>query len=103
MKDVIFASTMSGRNVGLKGIDLVRGPTIATIPVRVQLDPNVPVAVFLQKVQKEAVKVMPYEHHGLQNIQKISEDAQNACEARSLLVLQPAEYSQSHQTHTGYR
>ncbi|PYH49275.1 acetyl-CoA synthetase-like protein [Aspergillus saccharolyticus JOP 1030-1] len=97
MKDVVFASTMSGRNVGLKGIDCVRGPTIATIPVRVQLDPNVTVAGFLQKVQEEAVKVMPYEHHGLQNIQRVSDDAQHACEARSLLVLQPAEYSQSHQ------
>ncbi|PYH86696.1 acetyl-CoA synthetase-like protein [Aspergillus uvarum CBS 121591] len=98
LKDIVFASTMSGRNVELTGIDSVRGPTIATIPVRVRLDPNVTVADFLHTVQEETITMMPYEHHGLQNIQKVSDDAQNACAARSLLVVQPVEYSQGHQT-----
>ncbi|PWY82054.1 acetyl-CoA synthetase-like protein [Aspergillus heteromorphus CBS 117.55] len=97
-KDIVFASTMSGRNVGLKDIDSVRGPTITTIPVRVRLDLSVTVAEFLQTVQEEAVTMMPYEHYGLQNIQKVSDDAQNSCEARSLLVVQPVGYGQGHQT-----
>jgi amino acid adenylation domain-containing protein len=98
LKDVVFASTMSGRNVGLKDIDFVRGPTIATIPVRIPLDPNVTISEFLHRVQEMAVRVMPYEHYGLQNIQRVSEDAQHACEARSLLVVQPVDYLQSYQT-----
>lgn len=98
MQDVVFASTMSGRNTGIEGIESVRGPTIATVPVRVQLDQESTIAAVLQKVQDGAAEAMAYEQYGLQNIQQVNGDAQIACEARSLLVLQPAEMSQNDQS-----
>jgi hypothetical protein len=56
---------MSGRNVDLDGIDTVRGPTIATIPVRIRLDRGLTPLEYLKRVQDEGVAVMPHEQYGL--------------------------------------
>ncbi len=45
--DVIFGVTQFGRDVDLADADLINGPTIATVPVRVRVDAETPVSAFL--------------------------------------------------------
>ncbi|KAJ4315639.1 hypothetical protein N0V94_005836 [Neodidymelliopsis sp. IMI 364377] len=89
VKDVVFGTTVSGRNAPVDGILSILGPTIATIPVRIQIDPDQTILGFLQKVHDEAIESVPFEHFGIQNIKKVSKDAQASCDFQSLLVIQP--------------
>lgn len=88
-KDVCFGSTVSGRNAPCAGLAEMAGPAIATVPVRVIMDKQQPVAEFLQQIQDQATATTPYEQFGLQNIARLSPDAKSACEFSSLLVVQP--------------
>lgn len=91
--DVVFAQTLSGRNVSMSGIEEIMGPTIATVPVRVRLPPKhsgVTVRSFLEKLQAHALDSMQYEQVGLQRIRELSIDARNAVDNISnLFVIQP--------------
>ena len=90
LDDVCFAMTVSGRQAPVPGLDNMAGPTIATVPVRVRLNPNQSVADFLQGIQAQASNMAVYEQYGLQNISKISPDAREACDFTNLIVIQPA-------------
>ncbi|RHZ69034.1 hypothetical protein CDV55_100668 [Aspergillus turcosus] len=93
--DVVFMSTVSGRNAPLRGIETVMGPTIATIPVRVDLsDRNRNVAELLQDVQDAATEEMAFQQVGLQSIRRFSGDCEESCNARNLLIIQTGEFSQ---------
>ncbi|KAL2182248.1 hypothetical protein L209DRAFT_738634 [Thermothelomyces heterothallicus CBS 203.75] len=96
--DVVFGETLTGRDVALPGVDAIAGPLIATVPVRVRVP--LPrgrrggagagtVASFLASVQRAALARTPFQHMGMQNIRRVSRDAQYACEAPTGLVIQP--------------
>lgn len=87
--DVVFGATLSGRNAPVVGISSIVAPTIATVPVRVRLNPDQRISDFLAAVQDQATRMISYEHTGLQNIKQISADAQSACDFQNLLVIQP--------------
>ncbi|KAG6052828.1 Glycopeptide NRPS [Claviceps sp. LM77 group G4] len=88
--DVLYGATVAGRQAALPGIDRVMGPTIATVPVRVSFDWNdCTVGALLLSVQSQFVEAVPFEQIGLQNIRKLSEDAEIACNFQTLLVTQP--------------
>ncbi|KKY16045.1 putative hc-toxin synthetase [Phaeomoniella chlamydospora] len=89
--DVVFGATVSGRHAAVVGIERIIGPTIATVPVRIQIPSTGTVAAFLEYVQTIATEMIPYEQAGLQEIAKISEDARQACGFQTLLVVQPPE------------
>ncbi|KKY16044.1 putative nonribosomal peptide synthase [Phaeomoniella chlamydospora] len=89
--DVVFGATVSGRHAAVVGIERIIGPTIATVPVRIQIPSTGTVAAFLKYVQTIATEIIPYEQAGLQEIAKISEDARRACGFQTLLVVQPPE------------
>lgn len=91
--DVCFGVTMSGRNAPLEGIEEMAGPTLATVPVRVEVPNTRALGDLLGCLQKQAVDMIPFEHTGLQNIQEISTSAKNACSFRTLLIVQPEENS----------
>ena len=94
--DVIFATTLSGRNVPLAGIDTMMGPTITTVPIRIAL-PNADVLVeqYLNSVQTQSTEMMPYEQTGLQNIRQLSLEAQKTIDQiQTLLVVQPSDASE---------
>ncbi|KAI0554287.1 hypothetical protein F4679DRAFT_527807 [Xylaria curta] len=95
--DVVFGATVSGRNAAVAGIDEIIGPTIATVPVRVQLQPqqNFTVSEFLDKIQQEATEMIAYEQTGLHRIAKLSENCRSACGFQTLLVVQPEEELQN--------
>ncbi|PNP75510.1 hypothetical protein FNYG_11139 [Fusarium nygamai] len=87
--DVVFLTTVFGRNAPLAGIDTIIGPTITTIPIRVKLDdPNTTVDTLLEAIQESATETMAFEQLGLQSIRNTSTDCKAACMAQNLLVIQ---------------
>jgi non-ribosomal peptide synthetase component F/aryl carrier-like protein len=87
--DVTFGLTVSGRTTDLPSIESVNGPTLATIPSRVQLpSASDSVDAFLYQIQNNTIDALPHAHLGVQNISRLSPDAANACAFRSLLVVQ---------------
>ncbi|KAK3685288.1 hypothetical protein B0T22DRAFT_465275 [Podospora appendiculata] len=87
--DVVFGTTVSGRSATVSGIELMIGPLIATVPVRVRLNRGQTVGEFLASIQKQHTDMVPHEHFGLQNISKLSPGAHQACDFQSLLVIHP--------------
>lgn len=88
--EALFGVTVTGRQAPVEGIDVVEGPTIATVPVRVGVDWAVPVHELLASMQLQAAEMIPFEQTGLQRIAKYSPQTEAACSFQSLLVVQPA-------------
>ncbi|RFU81918.1 amp-dependent synthetase ligase [Trichoderma arundinaceum] len=91
--DVVFGSVVDGRKAPVEGIERLVGPTIATVPIRVKLNKERSIAKFLGMLQHQATEMIPYEQTGLSAIRLISEEAQQACQFQTLLVVQPHERS----------
>lgn len=87
--DVVFGVTVTGRNAPVAGIEAMTGPTISTVPLRVRLDRNATVRNALQSLQDQATAMIPFEQTGLQNIRKMSPEAEAACNFQSHLGVQP--------------
>ncbi|KAK1912672.1 hypothetical protein P3342_004608 [Pyrenophora teres f. teres] len=88
--DVVFGTTITGRNAPVTSIDAIVGPTIATVPLRVRLQKDQTVSSFLGYLQQQATEMIAYEQTGLQQIAKMGPDPQHACGFQTLLVVQPA-------------
>ncbi|KAI5861034.1 nonribosomal peptide synthase [Durotheca rogersii] len=88
--DVIFGATVSGRQAAVSRIERMTGPTIATVPVRVVLDPEQSVDELLARIQEQAIETVAFEQMGLQWIRRLNDDADRACQFQTLLVIQPA-------------
>ena len=89
--DVLFGSTVHGRNAPVPGIEKMLGPTITTIPVRVRFPAKQKVVEFLHSIQSQAATMMPHEHYGLQNIMRLSLETRAACAFENLLIIHPGE------------
>jgi amino acid adenylation domain-containing protein len=92
-KDVVFGATLSGRTANVAGISTINGPTITTVPVRIELDlpGEMTVHQYLTAVQDQATDMMPFEQMGLQNIRRQSITARASLDSiANLLVIQPA-------------
>lgn len=87
--DASFGATVSGRQVGIPGIEQMTGPTTATVPLRLRVDRSKPVRELLHQVQTQAIEMTPFEHFGLHRIQKLSDDCNLGCQFQSLMVIQP--------------
>lgn len=87
--DVIFGIVLGGRAIQLADVDTIIAPTIATVPLRIQLDKNSTIGSFLQLVQNQSASVMPHEHFGVQNIKGLNQDCWEACDFESLLDIHP--------------
>ncbi|KAI9933996.1 hypothetical protein MW887_005068, partial [Aspergillus wentii] len=88
--DVIIGATVTGRQASIPGIERIAGPTIATVPVRVNVDWERNVDTLLQQVQAQAIKMTEFEQIGLQRIRRISQDIEQQSQFQTLLVVQPA-------------
>ncbi|KAL8982686.1 MAG: hypothetical protein Q9205_002870 [Flavoplaca limonia] len=88
---VSFDLTVSGRIAAIAGIESMMGPTLATVPVCLELDMAQSLGHYLETVQKYSTQMIPYQHVGLQNIMKYSQEAAQACEFQNLSAIQPAE------------
>jgi len=64
------------------------GAAIATIPVRTTLPTKGhSIKEFVKGIQEGFALAMPFEQIGLQNISRVSSDAQLACKFQNLLVI----------------
>lgn len=89
--DVCFGETLMGRNISLPGVTDIAGPVLTTVPTRVQVDNDVSVTQYLQKVRELTTRTIPHQHSGLQRIRKLSGDSSVACDFQNLLVIQSEE------------
>ncbi|PYH48471.1 nonribosomal peptide synthase [Aspergillus saccharolyticus JOP 1030-1] len=89
-KDVVYGLTVNGRGATVQHIDLMTGPTIATVPLRVQLDSKKSVLQSLDRLQQQSAEMIPFEQAGLQAIRLYNEATAAACSFQSHLVVQPA-------------
>ncbi|KEF63699.1 uncharacterized protein A1O9_01677 [Exophiala aquamarina CBS 119918] len=89
--DVVFWSTLHGRDTDLPGITEVDGPTLATIPTRMKVIRDESVYNFLTNAQDDLNSITPFQHFGIQNIRQASDDALKACDATTHLMIQAEE------------
>ncbi|KAI1332180.1 hypothetical protein F5Y16DRAFT_421452 [Xylariaceae sp. FL0255] len=87
--DVVFGLTLNGRSADVNGIMEFTGPTIATVPIRVNLSLDKTVDESIADLQQQTIASHPFLHHGLQRIRKINADTSRACNFQSHLVIQP--------------
>lgn len=92
--DVVFGSTLYGRNAAVPGLDKMVAPTFTTVPVRVRFACTQKVSDYLEAIQQEAAEMIPYEQTGLQKIASISPQSRRACQFQTHVVVQPANSSQ---------
>lgn len=71
--DVLLGVTVAGRSAELSGIEEMVGPLINTLPVRVRIDRDLSVSLWLEQQQREMAKLRRYEHSPLIEIQAASE------------------------------
>lgn len=86
--DVVFGTTVSGRDVPIDDIEDIMGPTIATVPTRVLMNPNNTINELLDTVQRLAVSMGPHEHEGIHNIASLGQSYREACDFQVYLVIQ---------------
>ncbi|EFY88504.1 nonribosomal peptide synthase, putative [Metarhizium acridum CQMa 102] len=92
-EDVVFGVTLFGRNVPLPGIEMVAGPTFATVPVRIKWNRNDTAVEYLKAAQHQATGMIPFEQIGLHKLAELSPETRQACRFQTLVVIQPEEAS----------
>ncbi|KAJ6178251.1 hypothetical protein N7519_008712 [Penicillium mononematosum] len=84
--DVVFGIVSPGRAASVNGIEGMAGPTIATLPLRVQIDDNATVSHALRDLQERTIQLIPFEQVGLPEIAAIGPEAKQACLFQTLIV-----------------
>ena len=90
-EDVVFGETMTGRDIPVDGIIDMLGPTLTTVPTRIQVNNSLTAMEYLRKVNQMAADVIPFQHVGLQRIRRLTPETAMACDFQNLLVIQTAE------------
>jgi amino acid adenylation domain-containing protein len=68
--DVVFGVTVAGRPAELAGVEHMVGLFINTLPLRLQLRPELPLAALLRQTQDSQSRLMAHQHLGLAEIQQ---------------------------------
>ncbi|KAF7899054.1 uncharacterized protein EAF01_008267 [Botrytis porri] len=101
--DIIFGEVLTGRTGSSADLTRVVGPTLATVPVRITLNPQGTALGLLKEVQAKMIQMMPFEQIGLSNIQRLGEGQKKACQFQTILVIQPKENSAIDDSFMGRR
>ncbi|KAG8525214.1 NRPS [Bacidia gigantensis] len=88
-QDMTFGIVMNGRTDSISGIDRVVGPTIATVPLSMSINPNMTFRALVESVEQKSLNMIPFAHYGLQNIRKLSPEAERLCNFQTILIVQP--------------
>jgi amino acid adenylation domain-containing protein len=86
--DVLFGLTVSGRPPLLEGVERMVGLFINTIPARVQVRGNMPIAEWISGIQSQSVQWIEHSHVALVDIQAWSEIARGTPLFDSILVFE---------------
>lgn len=87
-QDVVFGATVSGRPPELQGIEEMVGVFINTLPVRVRVASEMPVADWLRRLQKEQLETRQYEYSPLRRVQGWSEVKRGSPLFQSIVVFE---------------
>lgn len=87
-QDVVFGATVSGRPPELEGVEGMVGVFINTLPVRIKVAPEMPVADWLWRLQKEQLESRKYEYSPLNRVQGWSEVKRGSQLFQSLVVFE---------------
>ena len=87
-QDVVFGATVSGRPPELEGVEEMVGVFINTLPVRVRVAPEMPVADWLRRLQKEQLETRQYEYSPLRRVQGWSEVKRGSPLFQSIVVFE---------------
>lgn len=87
-QDIVFGTVSTGRTAPVKSIEAMSGPTIATVPLRVKIDPKVSVLNALENLQQQTTQMVPFEQVGLQTIAALGTNASRACSFQTLLNIE---------------
>ncbi|KAL7940311.1 hypothetical protein V8C42DRAFT_363200 [Trichoderma barbatum] len=91
-KDVVFGYSLSGRNANLGDINDLCGPTLTTIPLRFDFQPDQSVASLLTSVKAKYDGIMGNEQYGLSNIARLGPDERRGCGFRTTIIIQTPEF-----------
>jgi amino acid adenylation domain-containing protein len=86
--DVMFGATTSGRSAGLPGIESMVGLFINTLPARVRLDDQAPVAQWLRELQLQQIELRQFEHSHLIDVQACSDVPRDKPLFQSIVVFE---------------
>ncbi|MFC1433676.1 non-ribosomal peptide synthase/polyketide synthase [Streptacidiphilus sp. N1-3] len=92
-QDVVFGTTVSGRDAQVEGVELMVGLFINTLPTRVRLRPTDTLGTLLHRLQDEQAQLLEHQHLGLAEIQRLAGPAGGGELFDTLLVFEnyPAE------------
>jgi amino acid adenylation domain-containing protein len=86
--DVVFGATFSGRSGRLPGIETMIGLFINTLPVRIGLAPEAPLASWLEGIQERHAQLLQREYTPLVDVQRWSSAPRGVPLFESLLVFE---------------
>ncbi|KAL4940550.1 hypothetical protein BDV06DRAFT_223993 [Aspergillus oleicola] len=87
---VTFGTTLSGRNANIPDIEKVIGPTLATVPVCLDVNRTQTVREYLQATQKYFTEMIPHQQIGLQNLKLLNDTTAAICNFQTLFAFQSA-------------
>ena len=87
-QDVCFGVTVAGRPATLPGVESMVGLFINTLPLRVALPPDMPLAPWLQQLQARQAEMRQYEHSPLVEVHGWSDVPRGTPLFESLLVFE---------------
>lgn len=85
-----FGTTLSGRNTNIADIEKIVGPTLATVPVYLNLEHNTTIRDYLRATQSYFTDMIPHQQIGLQNLKKLNPEIADICNFQTLLAFQSA-------------
>ncbi|WP_246632551.1 non-ribosomal peptide synthetase [Pseudonocardia nigra] len=75
-RDVVFGSTVSGREAAVAGIESAVGLFINTVPARMRWQPDETLAAALRRLQDERTALLDHQHLGLGDVQRAAGQAE---------------------------
>ncbi|MCX5001327.1 non-ribosomal peptide synthase/polyketide synthase [Streptomyces sp. NBC_00638] len=87
-QDVVFGTTVSGRDAEVEGIESMVGLFINTLPTRFRWEPADTLASLLGRLQDEQARLLDHQHLGLAEIQRVAGHAGSGELFDTLVVLE---------------
>ncbi|RAL58663.1 hypothetical protein DID88_003027 [Monilinia fructigena] len=95
----VFGVTTSGRKMNLPGIELFVGPTFATVPTVIHVNPRETKGELLRQIHNQSVEQTEYEQFGLENIKQLIQPTESNALDEEVPILRDISPSQNINTH----
>ncbi|MFM7717428.1 MAG: condensation domain-containing protein, partial [Microcystis sp.] len=99
--DIVFGATVSGRPPTFTGIESMVGVFLNTLPVRIQIEPQLELLTWFQRLQQEHLEREQYSYSSLIDIQKWSEIPSPHSVFESFVVFENLPFSENDSENLG--